>query len=117
MNLWQLFSARYPSLRAWLVQRICALLIATYLLILALRVWCLAPVNFTDWQALALPVWFRFISAVFWVALSIHAGLGVRDVVHDYVANVRLQTGLRILVLILLGLYGVWAAWLIVWVG
>lgn len=70
------------------------------------------PQGFDAWHAFFAPIWWRILCVLFWVSLSIHAWLGVRDVFKDYVPNITVRkNGLR-LSLTLIWLYLVWAIWL-----
>jgi succinate dehydrogenase / fumarate reductase membrane anchor subunit len=49
---------------------------------------------------------------LFWLALTLHAWLGIRDVFKDYVPNATLRSLLLKALVILLWLYLAWAAYL-----
>lgn len=98
------------GLRAWLVQRITAVIILELLLLFFIRL-ALAP--FETYQA-----WSQWISeplvsiavALFFGALLLHAWVGLRDVILDYMHN----TALRLLAysVVITG-YGGIAFWLV----
>lgn len=110
----ELLTKRYPGMRLWLAQRLSAVFMAAYLLMLALVVLFKQPQGFAGWYALMSPWWWRVLTLLFFVSLIMHAWLGVRDVFKDYVFNLRLRAVLQVLVDVLLVLYLGWAV-MILW--
>jgi len=49
---------------------------------------------------------------LFWISLTIHAWLGIRDVLKDYVPNAQMRTVMLNVVITLLWVYLGWATWL-----
>jgi succinate dehydrogenase / fumarate reductase, membrane anchor subunit len=96
--LLELLTAKYPGMRRWLTQRLCALSMAVVLLLLWLRVMCLSPQDYREWQALFAPLWWRLLTVWFFVCMLLHAWLGVRDVLRDYVPHLGVRTVLQWLV-------------------
>ncbi|MDP8568169.1 succinate dehydrogenase, hydrophobic membrane anchor protein [Methylophilus aquaticus] len=94
----ELFTARYPGMRRWLTQRLCALTMAIYMLLFLLRVCWLSPSDFSGWQALFMPWWWRVLTGWFFICMLLHAWLGVRDVLRDYVPHLTLRAMLQWLV-------------------
>lgn len=101
----ELLTKRYPGMRLWLAQRLSAVFMAAYLLLLALLVLFKQPQGFEGWNALMSPWWWRVLTLLFFVSLIMHAWLGVRDVFKDYIFNLRLRAVLQVLVDVLLVLY------------
>lgn len=110
--LFELLGRRYPGFRAWLVQRFTGLIIAIYSVALFVMVLCVQPNSFEAWQSIFQPLWVRFISILFWLSLTIHAWLGVRDVLKDYVPNLVMRSIAIKLVVVLLWVYLAWAIYL-----
>jgi len=110
----ELLTKRYPGMRLWLAQRLSAVFMAAYLLLLALLVLFKQPQGFEGWHTLMLPWWWRVLTLLFFVSLIMHAWLGVRDVFKDYIFNLRLRAVLQVLVDVLLVLYLGWAV-MILW--
>jgi len=96
--LFELLTAKYPGMRRWLTQRLCALSMAVVLLLLWLRVIWLSPQDYSEWQALFAPLWWRLLSVWFFVCMLLHAWLGVRDVLRDYVPHLGIRAVLQWLV-------------------
>ena len=106
--LLSLLTKRYPGMRAWLTQRLTGLLLAIYSVLMLSRILLLQPTNYEAWLSFNQPAWWRIASWLFWLSLSVHAWLGVRDVLKDYVPNFRLRMVLLKLVLIMIWLYLAW---------
>lgn len=94
----ELLTARYPGMRRWLTQRLCALSMAVYLLLLGLRIGWISPAGFSGWQTVFAPWWWRALTGWFFVCMLLHAWLGVRDVLRDYVPHLSLRAILQWLV-------------------
>ncbi|MGZ8262398.1 MAG: succinate dehydrogenase, hydrophobic membrane anchor protein [Methylotenera sp.] len=105
-------SKRYPGMRAWLMQRLTGLIMAIYSIVLLVRILVLQPSSYDAWLSFFQPWWLRVASLLFWISLSTHAWLGVRDVLKDYVPNIAIQAVLLKLVVVMLWVYLAWAAWL-----
>ncbi|OGT20234.1 MAG: succinate dehydrogenase, hydrophobic membrane anchor protein [Gammaproteobacteria bacterium RBG_16_57_12] len=84
---------------AWLVQRLSALYIGTFLLFVVIALTLYAPADFESWRHwIATPgVWAAWF--MFFVAVILHAWIGIRDVILDYIRPM----GLRLMVLVVLG--------------
>ncbi|MEQ1487529.1 MAG: succinate dehydrogenase, hydrophobic membrane anchor protein [Methylotenera sp.] len=108
----ELLTKRYPGMRAWLMQRLTALVMAVYSVMLLVRVAILQPSIYEEWLSFFQPLWFRIASWLFWICLSLHAWLGVRDVFKDYVPNYDVREMLLKMLAVLLSVYIVWATWL-----
>lgn len=109
----ELLTKRYPGMRLWLAQRLSAVAMAAYLLLLALLVLLKQPQDYQGWYALMSPWWWRVLTLLFFVSLMMHAWLGVRDVFKDYIFNLRLRAVLQITVDVLLIVYLIWAGFIL----
>ncbi|MDZ4141906.1 MAG: succinate dehydrogenase, hydrophobic membrane anchor protein [Methylotenera sp.] len=107
-----LLTKRYPGMRAWLMQRLTALAMAAYSIMLPVRIIILQPGVYEEWLSFFQPIWFRIASWLFWICLSVHAWLGVRDVFKDYVPDYDIRVVLLKLLATLLWGYIAWASWL-----
>ncbi len=109
----QLLTHKYPGMRLWLSQRLSALLMAAYILLLGILLTIYQPASYNDWYDFVAPVWFRLVTFVFFVSLVIHAWLGVSDVFKDYIFNLQLRAYLQTIVDILLVVYLIWASFIL----
>lgn len=73
------------GLRAWLVQRISAIYVALYLLYFIYFLLTSMPVNYSSWHEWMKCPLTSLLTAVFFVSLLIHAWVGFRDIIMDYV--------------------------------
>ena len=72
------------GLRAWLLQRITAVYLAVFTL-LAVLMFAAAPEGFNEWHRLLSHPLALILIGLFYVALLLHAWIGGRDVIIDYV--------------------------------
>ena len=84
------------GVKDWLAQRITAIVMAVYTVILLVAF--LTGQNFTyeGWAGLFAQQWFKLFSLVTFLALYYHAWVGIRDIWMDYVKN----AGLRLLLVL-----------------
>lgn len=94
----ELLSARYPGMRRWLTQRLCALSMAVVLLLYCIRICWLAPQDHAGWVSIFAPVWWRLLALCFFISMLLHAWLGIRDVLRDYVPHAGIRQGLQVVV-------------------
>jgi succinate dehydrogenase / fumarate reductase membrane anchor subunit len=111
--LLQLLTSKYPGMRLWLSQRLSAVVMAAYIVLLIIILAALQPNNHEAWRALFATSWMRIATFLFFVSLFIHAWLGVSDVFKDYVFNLKLRAVLQIIVDILLVAYLVWVSFIL----
>lgn len=78
----------------WLVQRASAVALAVLLPILAWHSVSSLPVDFVGWRALFAPIWVRVAWLLAGLALALHAWVGMRDILMDYVKPVALRLAL-----------------------
>lgn len=104
----ELLTSRYPGMRLWLSQRLTAVYMAIYLLVMTLTLFITKPAQYAAWQALASHWLFKLSTVVFFLCLVIHAWLGIRDVLRDYVFNLTMRAYLQVIVELLLAGYFIW---------
>ena len=93
------------GLRPWLVQRFTAVYMLAFI-VFALGYFTVdAPHSYVAWYAWITGPWVLMTTALFFVALLLHAWVGLRDVVLDYVKPLGLRVSvLAALALALIGL-------------
>ncbi len=109
----QLLTNKYPGMRLWLSQRLTAVFMAVYIVLLIIILAALQPNNHAAWRALFSIFWMRIATFLFFVSLFMHAWLGVSDVFKDYIFNKKLRAVLQMIVDILLIIYLVWATFIL----
>jgi succinate dehydrogenase / fumarate reductase, membrane anchor subunit len=97
------------GLRDWLAQRISAVLMAVYTLILLVILLKSPPLTYAAWKDLFAQGWMRVATLLFAASLAWHAWVGVRDILMDYVKPDGLRLTLQVLVLLLIASYVGWA--------
>jgi succinate dehydrogenase / fumarate reductase membrane anchor subunit len=101
-------------MRLWLSQRLTAVFMAVYIVLLIIILAALQPNNHAAWRALFAASWMRIATWLFFLSLFMHAWLGVSDVFKDYIFNKTLRAYLQVIVDILLVVYLVWIS-IILW--
>jgi succinate dehydrogenase / fumarate reductase membrane anchor subunit len=80
------------GLKDWLAQRVSAVVMALYTIIVLAVLVSSGPMTYIAWKSLFLQGWMRFATLLFVASLLYHAWVGVRDIWMDYVKH----TGLRL---------------------
>ena len=111
----QLLTNQYPGMRLWLSQRLTALVMAVYIVLVLILLLITQPFghatwqeNYAAWVDLVSPVWFKLATLLFFMCLFVHAWLGIADVLKDYVFNKTLRAYMQIAVDIALVAYLFW---------
>ncbi|OJZ18904.1 MAG: succinate dehydrogenase, hydrophobic membrane anchor protein [Thiobacillus sp. 65-29] len=86
----------------WLVQRATAVVLALALPVLGMRILLALPVDFVGWRALFQPVAMRVACVLAAAALALHAWVGLRDVLMDYVRPTLVRLILYLVVIVTL---------------
>ena len=87
---------RAQGMRAWLLQRLSAIYLAAYFVVCLVVWFCTDPLSYSEWrQFVAHPV-INVSIGLFFAALLIHAWVGIRDVLVDYVSH----AGIRVVILL-----------------
>ncbi len=97
------------GLRDWLMQRITAVVMAAYSLVFAFLLLTRPVHDFAGWRALFAPEWMKLASLLFALSLMLHAWVGVRDILMDYVKSAGLRLALQSATILVLVSYAAWA--------
>ena len=103
----QVVGAHY-GLKDWLVQRVTAVVMALYTLLVLAIALVNGGVDHGLWLALFANAAFRLASFLFMVSLLYHAWIGVRDIFMDYIKPVGLRLALSAATVVLLVAYLGW---------
>ena len=96
------------GLRDWLSQRVTAIVMALYtLLLLGIVLWH-GGLDYATWQALFAGNAFRIATFLFMVALFVHCWVGVRNILMDYAKPTSVRLTLQVLVVCGLVAYAGW---------
>jgi len=100
--------AHYGS-RDWLSQRVTAVLMALFTVVVIVQLLTPGAVGYYKWAGIFAPQWMKFLTFVVIVSLAVHAWVGVRDVWMDYVKPAGVRLALQVFTIVwLLGCAG-WA--------
>jgi succinate dehydrogenase / fumarate reductase, membrane anchor subunit len=109
-----LLTERYPGMRFWLLQRMTAIFMSIYIPLFIVYFMISMPSGYQGWVDFNSPWWWRVLSWLFFFSLCIHAWIGVRDVLRDYVFNQTLRAYLQAMVELVLLACLVWSI-VIIW--
>ena len=100
--------ARY-GLKDWLAQRITAVVMAAYTILISVLLLGQERITYESWRAFMAGGFVRFLTFLFIVSLMYHAWVGVRDIWMDYVKPTGVRLTLHVLTLLALVGYTGWA--------
>ena len=93
---------------SWLAQRVTAVMMALYTLIIGFALIEEGPFDYPEWQGLCANGWMRVATLLFAASLAWHAWVGMRDIWMDYVKPDGLRLALQVLTVLLLAGYLGW---------
>jgi succinate dehydrogenase / fumarate reductase membrane anchor subunit len=96
------------GLRDWLAQRITAVIMAIYSVIVVVVLLRGAPVTYAVWRDLFDQGWMRVATLLFALSLAWHAWVGVRDILMDYIKPDGLRLSLQVGALLVIAGYFGW---------
>jgi len=97
------------GLRDWLIQRVTAVVMALYLLVIAGYLLWQPSFGYDTWIDLFSGNVMRTFSLVFLLSVFYHAWIGVRDIVMDYVKPAGIRLVIHVTVILALILYTIWS--------
>ena len=97
------------GLRDWLVQRVTAVVMALTTIVIAYGIWSALPLTYGVWKS-SFATWWMWLSvSLFSLSVMLHAWIGVRDILMDYVKPTGVRLGLEVTVVLVLVGHAVWA--------
>lgn len=103
-------SRKASGLKAWAIQRLTAIYIGAFALYLLLVLLFAAPADYAAWKAWLGGPLISVAMLLFVLSVLMHAWIGVRDVLIDYVHPIAIRAALLGLVALSLVAMGLWAA-------
>ena len=97
------------GLRDWLAQRVTAVVVGVYALVLFFAALLTSEPGYGGWAGLFAATWMKVFTLLALLALIYHAWVGVRDIWMDYVKPVGLRLALQMFTILWLVGCGVWA--------
>jgi succinate dehydrogenase / fumarate reductase membrane anchor subunit len=104
----RVITGAHYGLRDWLAQRITAVIMAVYSVIVAIVLIWGVPLSYSVWRDLFAQGWMRVATLLFAVSLAWHAWVGMRDILMDYVKPTGIRLTLEAAVLVVLAAYLGW---------
>ncbi|MBU0689779.1 MAG: succinate dehydrogenase, hydrophobic membrane anchor protein [Gammaproteobacteria bacterium] len=105
----RIVTGAHYGLRDWLTQRVTAVLMAVYILVIAGWVLLQPAFGYDVWTELFSGSLMRIFTLLFLLSLFYHAWIGVRDIVMDYVKPASVRLLIHVLVILSLIAYVIWA--------
>ncbi len=102
-----LVGAHY-GLRDWLMQRVTAVVMLVVTLVFAAFFLTHPSLQFEDWQGFFSYQAVRVLTLLFFLSLFLHAWVGVRDILMDYIQPVGIRLTLQVAVIVALVSYALW---------
>lgn len=97
------------GIMGWLVQRISAAIMALFILLFLMVLLDHRPLSFDIWKTLFSQLWLRIGMQLFVLGLFLHAWVGMRDILMDYIHSTGVRLFLQVLVLVSLSAYAIWS--------
>jgi len=99
--------ARY-GMRDWLVQRVTAVIMSVYTVIVLIVLLGGVPISYSVWKDLFTQGWMRVATLLFAASLAWHLWVGVRNILMDYIKPDGLRLALQVMVLLTIAAYLGW---------
>jgi succinate dehydrogenase / fumarate reductase membrane anchor subunit len=103
-------SRKASGLKAWAIQRVTAIYIGLFALYLLAVLLFAAPADYAAWKAWIGAPAVSVAMLLFVLSVLMHAWIGARDVLIDYVKPIAFRAGLLALVALALVALGLWSA-------
>jgi succinate dehydrogenase / fumarate reductase membrane anchor subunit len=107
----------FSGLRAWLVQRFTALWMLFFLVFVLLHFALHPPGSFGEWRAWVASPFVRFAAVLFFLSMFLHAWVGLRDVMIDYVRPLPLRLALLVALCLVLAGLALWVVQVLLLAG
>ncbi len=79
------------GMRAWLLQRLTAVFMLACFVVVILYFLVSPPQSYAQWRGMLTATPVALLSILFFIAISLHAWIGLRDIVVDYVHRFSLR--------------------------
>ena len=98
------------GLRDWLAQRVTAVLMALFtVVVLAQVILSKGPIGYDKWSGIFSTQWMKALTFAIIVAMLYHVWVGVRDIWMDYIKSVALRLSLQVFSIVWLVACAGWA--------
>jgi succinate dehydrogenase / fumarate reductase, membrane anchor subunit len=114
MSSKKIVTGAHYGLKDWLGQRLTAVVLASYALILVGFALTTKQMTYEIWSGFFASSWIKIITLLAMLSLTFHAWVGVRDIYMDYIKPTAIRLTLEVLTILLLVGYLFWMV-LILW--
>ena len=97
------------GLQGWLAQRITAVVMVLATIVIVWGIWSASPLTYASWKGLVAKWWMLAPLCLFSLAVMLHAWIGMRDILMDYIKPAGIRLALEVAVILALACYTVWA--------
>ena len=105
----RIVTGAHYGLRDWLGQRVTAVLMALYSILLVVVLAVQKPTDYLAWFNVFSPFWMKIATLTFLACLFYHAWVGMRDIWMDYVKSTAMRLVLEVATIVYLVACGMWA--------
>ena len=98
----RIVTGAHYGLRDWLAQRITAVLMALFTILLLAQVIIGEPISYYKWAGIFSSQWMKTLTFVVIVAMLYHVWVGVRDIFMDYIQPVGIRLTLQVFAIVYL---------------
>jgi succinate dehydrogenase / fumarate reductase membrane anchor subunit len=102
-------SRKAHGLRAWVLQRISAVYLAVYFVTAGGFLLKQPSMTYAQWRSWIADPWINLATGLFILSLLVHAWVGIRNIVMDYVPHSGLRISLFAIVGLTLAGCGIWS--------
>lgn len=97
------------GLKGWLMQRVTAVIMVMFTLVLIGLLITTGEVNYTSWKSLFQNTAFRVLMLLFLLSLYLHAFVGTRDIIMDYIKPTGLKLVMQMSIIVFLVACTIWS--------
>lgn len=105
----RIVTGAHYGLLDWLIQRVTAVVMAIYILLVIVLLLVFSPHEYASWKVIFSNQWVRISSFLFFISLCWHAWIGLRNILMDYIHETSVRLTIQVLVIFSLFFYAVWA--------
>ena len=102
------------GLRDWIGQRVTAVILAVYTVVLLVAVMTTPTLDYGTWAGLFVLPFMKVATLLAMIALIYHAWIGTRDIYMDYIQNAGVRLLVQMVTIVLLIGYALWTV-IILW--
>ena len=96
----RLVTGAHYGMRDWLSQRVTAILMALFTVVVLVQLLLPGPLGYERWSGIFAAQWMKVLTFVVVLSLVWHAWVGVRDILMDYVKPVGVRLVLQVATLV-----------------